>query len=111
MDSSETLEQVACKLNTLRQDPKTRRRFPQDFWDTVIRLAETHTLNEICQKLCLNPVYVKRKIDNVKKAPQFCEVFAALSGTVTIELSTNGLQAKIQGPKECIHYLLPLFRG
>jgi len=112
MESSETLEQLAYKLNALRQNPATRRRFPKEFWDSLSRLAETHSLSEICRSLHLNPAYVKDKITKNRetKLPDFCEVFAPFSGSVTIELSASGIQAKIQGPKECINYLIPLFR-
>ena len=111
--SSDTLKCISANLNALRQDPKTRRKFPQKFWDSLFQLAKTLPLNEICQQLDLNPVYVKNKMSQYQQENlDFfeCAFSDALTATVIIELSVGELRAKIQGPVSCIDRLSALLR-
>ncbi len=59
---SETLEQIAATLDTLRQNPMTRRRYPKEVWDSIFQLTKTYSLNEICRRLRLNLTYLKDKM-------------------------------------------------
>jgi hypothetical protein len=109
-----TVEEIRSTLDQLRQNPLTKRRFPQKLWDSIIQLTKTYPLNDICRQLDINPVYLRRKIQNTKKAPlEFREVsFTALpsTNTVTIELSsTTGLKAIVQGSISCLDCLYKLF--
>lgn len=111
------IEEIQSTLTQLRQDPKTKRRFPQELWNTIIQLTKIYPLEELCRQLHLNPIYLKDKIRESKgQALEFREILMPVSQpvseTVTIELSTSsGLKAKIQGPIGCINNLYKLFGG
>jgi len=112
-----TIEEIRSTLDRLRQDPKTQRNFPRELWTSIIQLTKIYPAEEICQRLQINPIYLKRKIHQSKEpALEFREIVIpaaqSVSDTVTIELkSADGLQAKIQGPFSCLTYLTQLFRG
>jgi hypothetical protein len=91
----------------LRQDPKTQRNFPRELWISIIQLTKIYPVEEVCHRLQINPIYLKRKIHPSKEpALEFREIVMpaaqSASDTMTIELrSPDGLQAKIQGPFFC----------
>ncbi len=108
------IEEIQCTLDRLRQDPKTQRKFPQALWDSIIQQTTLYPVEEVCRRLQINPVYLKRKIHQCKDSPlEFREIVMPAplpSDTVTIELkNADGLQAKIQGPGSCLNYLSQLF--
>ena len=102
------IEEIRATLDRLRQDPNTQRKFPRELWVSIIQLTKIYPIEEVCRRLQINPIYLKRKIHQFKEpALQFHEIVmpAVQSGsdTVTIELkSADGLQAKIQGPFSCL---------
>ena len=110
-----TIEEIRSILDRLRQDPKTQRNFPLEIWTSIIQLTKIYPIEEVCRRLQINPIYLKRKIRQPKEsALEFREIIMpasqATSDIVTIELkSVNGLQAKIQGPSSCLNYLNILF--
>ena len=110
-----TIEEIRSTLDQLRQDPKTQRNFPWELWTSIIQLTKIYPAGEVCLRLQINPIYLKRKIRQSKEsALEFREVVMPaaqpVSDTVTIELrSADGLQAKIQGPFSCLNYLSKLF--
>lgn len=111
-----SLEEVLSTLISLRQDAMTRRRFPKALWEAIIRLTKTHPLNEICQHLQINPIYLKRKMLQAQRSEplDFHEVTVhnVPSDTIVIELdSHSGLKARIQGPISCLSCLNQLFGG
>lgn len=109
------IEKIQSTLYRLRQDPKTRRNFPRELWNSIIQQTKIYPVKEVCRRLQINPTYLKRKIHQSKQpAFEFREIIMpvaqSVSDTVTIELrSTDGLQAKIQGPGSCLNYLSQLF--
>lgn len=111
-----TIEEIRSTLDRLRQDPKTQRNFPRELWTSIIQLTKIYPVEEVCRRLQINPIYLKRKIHPSKEpALEFREILMpaahSASDTVTIELkSADGLQAKIQGPFSCLSYLTQLFR-
>lgn len=111
------IEEIRSTLDQLRQDPNTQRKFPQELWASIIQQTKIYSIEEVCLRLQISPVYLKRKIHQSKEsALEFREIVMPIaqptSDTVTIELkSTDGLQAKIQGPSSCLSYLTQLFRG
>ena len=110
-----TIEEIRSTLDRLRQDPKTQRKFPAELWVSIIQLTKIYPLKEVCLRLRINPIYLKRKIHPSKEpALEFREIVLPAaqlaSDTVTIELrAADGLQAKIQGPFSCLNYLSKLF--
>jgi hypothetical protein len=114
MDQSlDTLDQLAISLDALRQNPMTRRRFPKEFWDSIFQLAKTHSLNDICHRLHLDPAYVKAKTSHSQQEQlSFCELSLPpdSSASVFIELACGSLNAKIRGPVSCIDHISALFR-
>ena len=110
------IEEIRSTLDQLRQDPKTQRNFPQELWTSIIQLTKIYPVEEVCRRLQINPIYLKRKIHESKEsALEFREIVMPAvqqaPDTVTIELkSADGLQAKIQGPFSCLNYLSTLFR-
>lgn len=110
-----TVEEIQNTIAQLRKDPSTRRRFPRELWDEIIALTKTYSVQDLCQQLHLNPIYLKRKMDQFKEQVlEFREISleAPLITTdvVTIEInSSTGLTAKIQGPLACLNYLCKLF--
>jgi biotin operon repressor len=112
-----SIEEIRSTLDRLRQDPNTQHRFPRELWDSIIQLTNTHSREEICQKLNISPMYLKRKIENLKdQTVEFREIPvqapALPSDMITIELSAaNGLKARIHGHSSCLSYLHKLFGG
>ena len=109
------IEEIHSTLDRLRQDPNTQRKFPRELWTSIIQLTKIYPIEEVCSRLQINPIYLKRKIHQ-SKAPalEFREIVMpavqSASDTVTIELrSADGLQAKIQGHSFCLNYLSKLF--
>jgi len=110
------IEELRSTIDRLRQDPKTQRRFPQELWVSIIQLTKIYPIEEVCRRLLVNPIYLKRKIHQSKEtALEFREIVMpavqSAPETVTIELkSADGLQAKIQGPVSCLNYFSKLLR-
>jgi hypothetical protein len=108
------IEEIRATLDRLRQDPNTQRKFPREIWISIIQLTKIYSIEDVCCRLQINPIYLKRKIHQFKEpAFQFREIVmpvAQSADMVTIELSSSdGLQAKIQGPFSCLNYLSQLF--
>lgn len=117
MDSqTDTLEKIYVTIVSLRQD--ARRRFPKDLWKAIINLTKIHSIEKICLRLNISPIYLKRKIQQSQEPTQID--FQELphhtqerdSDVIVIELSSNsGLKARIQGPVSCLSCLKSLFGG
>ena len=110
-----SLEEIFSILKGLRQEAKTKRKFPIALWEAIIRFTESRPVDEVCDYLQINPVYLKRKMLQLRKPGiiDFHEVAIQdmLPTTVIIELHSNsGLKAKIQGPISCLNCLNQLFR-
>ena len=109
------IEEIRSTLDRLRQDPRTQRKFPQELWASIIQQTKIYSVEELCRRLQINPVYLKRKIHQSKEQTlEFREIvmpaIQSASDTVMIELrSANGLQAKIQGSFSCLNFLCQLF--
>lgn len=109
------IEEIRSTLDRLRQDPNTQRKFPRELWTSIIQLTKIYPVKEVCLRLQINPIYLKRKIHQSKEpALEFREivmpVVQSAPDVVMIELkSVDGLQAKIQGPSSCLNYLTQLF--
>ena len=115
---ADSLEQVHAVLMRVRQDPKTRRRYPKSLWDSIIHLTFTHPLKEVCQYLHINTTCLKRKIRESQESTdldfvEFTQPSQSSSADiVVIELaSESGLRAKIQGPLSCLNCIHMLFRS
>ena len=110
-----TIEEIRTALHKLRQDPNTKRKFPQELWSSIIQLTKIYPLEDVCRQIDINPVYLKRKIQQSKeKTIEFREITFSTSLTpsnaITIELNSHdGLKAKIQGPISCLDCLYKLF--
>lgn len=117
MDSQiSSLEEIHATLERLRTE-STRKKFPKELWDAIIRLTQVHSIQEICKKLKFNPAYLKLKIRQSQDSStiDFQEISPPLHvahlDIISIELSLNsGLKAKIQGPLSCLSYLQSLFK-
>lgn len=109
------IEEIRSALDRLRQDPRTQRKFPQELWTSIIQQTKIYPIEEVCRRLQINSIYLKRKIHQSEGATlEFREIvmpaIQSVSEIVTIELrSADGLQAKIQGPCSCLNYLSQLF--
>lgn len=117
MSQTDSLEEIQARLILLRQNAITRCRFPQELWDSIIHLSKTHPIKEICQRLQIHPVYLKRKIRQSHQTDtiDFREIPPCVQETgtslVVIELSLkSGLKARIQGPLACLNCLDALFK-
>ncbi|MGA8163967.1 MAG: hypothetical protein WB791_02955 [Waddliaceae bacterium] len=113
-DPENTLEEILEILTLFRSQNETKRKFPKDTWDSIIRLTQVLPLNKVCTRLKINPSYLKQKIRQSTETLDFQELPIQNScfDTVLIELSTKSeLKAKIQGPSSCLNFLLPLFEG
>lgn len=112
--NADPIEEIRTILELLRQNPRTKKRFPSETWDAIIQLTKTYSHEEINQRLQLAPGLLKRKIGQRTASLEFHEIPLnnISSETVTIELiSKNGIQAKIQGPLSCLNCLQQLLRG
>ncbi len=109
------IEEIRSTLDRLRQDPNTQRKFPRELWASIIQQTKSYPVEEVCRRLQINPIYLKRKIQQSKESVlEFRDIVMpavrSASDTVTIELnSTDGIHAKIQGPSSCLNYLSKLF--
>src|SRR3989338_8572888 len=110
-----SIEEIRSTLDRLRQDPNTKRRFPQELWNAIIQQTKNCPIEEVCSRLQINPIYLQRKIHRVEdQVLEFREIQVQAplqsSDIVTIELdSSTGLKAKIQGPLSCLDCLRNLF--
>jgi hypothetical protein len=108
-------EELELTLKQLRQQSKTKQRYPQEVWDRIISLVKSHSLREVCSRLNISPSYLKGKMRASSPLPlEFKEVSMPpiCSELVSIELMSNcGITAKIQGPASCLSYLNALLRG
>jgi hypothetical protein len=112
--NADPIEEVRTTLELLRKNPRTKKRFPSETWDTIIQLTKIHSHEEICQRLQIAPGLLKRKIQQRTASMEFHEISLnnISAEIVTIELiSKNGIQAKIQGPLSCLNCLQQLLRG
>jgi hypothetical protein len=112
---SQQIDEIRSMLDQLRQDPKTKRKFPQNLWKSIIRLTKIYSIEDLCQKLNINPAHLKRKMRRTSEgAPEFrevslCTLFPS-DNLVKIEIrSKTGLSAAIQGPISCLNCLYHLF--
>ncbi|MGA8164441.1 MAG: hypothetical protein WB791_05360 [Waddliaceae bacterium] len=115
-DPEKILEEILETLTLLRSQDETKRKFPKDTWGSIIRLTKMLPLDRVCERLKINPSYLKQKIRESTDTFDFQEVPTHVQNscfdTVLIELSTKSeLKAKIQGPASCLNFLLPLFEG
>lgn len=106
--------EIAIRLAEIRQQAKTKQKFPQELWDAIISLTQSYSIQEVSKRLNINPSYLKRKIRDFLPIREldFSEVPVQniCSGMVSVELfSDSGLRAKIQGPPSCLSYLTTLF--
>lgn len=102
------IEEVRAALILARQNPATKRKFLTETWDAVIQLAQTHSHQELCQRLQLDPALLKRKIEQRRPSIEFHELSLQniSSERITIELiSKKGMRAKIEGPLSCLNCL------
>jgi len=112
----DSFHEIEAALAQLRQQTKKKRKFPQELWDAIISLTQTHSIQMVSLRLNINPSYLKQKIRKSHEISphDFREISApvqACSNTVSIELVSDfGVRAKIQGPSSCLNYLIPLFR-
>jgi len=112
----DTIEEVQVALEMLRSNPGTRRKFPKQIWDSIIRLTQMYSIKEICRRLNIDRAYLSRKIPQSRNVEQvdFQEISLHsqnVRSDVVIELfSVSGLRAKIQGPSSCLTCLQSLFR-
>jgi len=111
-----SLEEIRQNLTQLRQDPKTRKKFPKQLWEDIFSLIHLHSLEEVCGHLNFTPSFLKRKMRERRKTAEleFQEIpsFMTPSVGLTIEIcSESGLKAKIHGPLDCLHILQTLFKG
>jgi hypothetical protein len=108
-----SLEKIRATLSRLRQDPKTKCKFPREIWDSIIQLTKTCPLEEVCHHLDIQPAHLKSKILQSKpSALEFQEISiqSPMVETVTISLSSSsGLKATVQGPLSCLTCLHQLF--
>ena len=83
------IEEIQSTLDRLRQDPKTRRKFPRELWTSIIQQTKIYPVEEVCRRLQINPTYLKCKIHQSKQpALEFREIIMPVaqsaSDTVTI---------------------------
>ena len=113
----DVFEEIQATLTQLRQDPMTRRRFPKELWESIISLTQVYPIAKVCNRLNINPVYLKRKMHQSQKPIQldFQEISQHIKevcpDTIVIELSSDsGLKARVQGPLSCLNCLQSLFK-
>ena len=120
-EQPKTLDEVQAILKTLRSNRGFRRKFPKEIWNSIIQLTKVHSFPEICQRLGIQPAYLKRKMqrsqEHIPNSVDFQEISCNIQGlhqadTVIIELmSHSGLRARIQGSATCLNCLSSLFGG
>lgn len=107
-------KELELTLKQLRQQSKTKHRYPQEVWDRIISLVNNHSLQKVCSRLNISPFYLKGKMRASSPPPlEFKEISTPqiCSELVSIELMSNcGITAKIQGPASCLSYLNALLR-
>jgi hypothetical protein len=111
--SIDSFDEVKRMLNQVRQQTKTKQKFPQEIWDRIISLVNSHSIQEVSSRLNISQSYLRHKIRSNAPIefkeisfPQICSDF------ISIEISSNrGITAKINGPASCLGYLTPLLRG
>ena len=86
--------EIETILMQLRQQAKTRQRFPQEVWNTIIRLAQAHSIQDVSLRLNISPAYLKRKIKESHEISSlnFREISSpvqACSNMVYVELSSE----------------------
>ena len=112
-----SIDDIRSHLDQVRQNPKTRFKFPRELWDSIVQLTKTHSVEELCHLLDIKLSYLKYKVHQSKEQNlEFRELSVAASQvnleTVIIELSSSkGMKAKIQGPVSCLNYLCKFFGG
>ena len=114
----ETFDEILNALAEVRKNIQTRQKFPIELWDAIIRLAQTHPIEEISSRLNISIAYLRRKIRQSKGSSSsinFQEVSHYIPGicqdAISIELTSDfGLTARIQGPSSCLSFLGTLFR-
>lgn len=112
--SADSIEDIYSALVCLRQNPSTKKRFPREIWDAIVRLTKIHSHKELCQRLQLDPGLLKRRTEQRVAPMEFHEIPIQNipHETVIIELiAKNGMQAKIQGPLSCLNCLQQLLGG
>lgn len=112
--NADSIEDICAALVSLRQNPSTKKRFPREIWDAIVRLTKTHSQMELCQKLQLDPCLLKRRVKQRIASMEFHEISIQNipQETVIIELiAKNGMQAKIQGPLSCLNCLQQILGG
>lgn len=108
-------QEIETTLTRLRQQTKTRQRFPKEIWDTIIQLTKTYSVQIVSLRLNISPSYLKRKIQGSHETSSldFREISSPtqeFSNMVYIEItSDSGVRAKIQGPPSCMNFLSTLF--
>lgn len=113
---SMTLQKVLLELEGLRENPKTRHRFPSSIWEKILQLTECYPLEEVSRVLGMQLHHLRQKVQRLK-APEALVDFVEVRPcppleSIQIELITpGGVQVKIQGPVSSITALLPLFEG
>lgn len=108
---SDSIEDICAALVRLRQNPSTKKRFPREIWDAIVRLTKTHSHTKLCQRLQLDPGLLKRRVKQRMASMEFHEISIQniSQESVVIELiAKNGMQAKIQGPLSCLNCLQQL---
>lgn len=109
-----SIEAIKNTLNHLRQDKKTKIRYPSWVWKAIIGLLESHSINELANQLEISPAYLRRKARQLQGPESICfqEIITDFNpiDTVVIELEDKlGLKAKIQGRISCLTCLEKLF--
>ncbi len=110
-----SLEELATRLHQVRQESKTKNRFPQELWEAIIALTHTHSISEVSKRLRINPHYLKQKIQSTVSLSSLdfreIPVHPIPSDRVVIEICSDvGMKARIEGPVSCLSHLIPLFR-
>ena len=107
--------EIETTLIRLRQQTKTRQRFPKEVWDAITQLTRIYSVREVSLRLNISPSYLNRKIQGSHETSSldFSEVSSPIqecSNMVYIEItSDSGVRAKIQGHPSCLSFLSTLF--
>lgn len=111
---STTLQKVFLDLERLRENPKTRNRFPSSIWGKIAQLTESYPLEEVSRVLGIQLPYLRQKTKQLRTPEtkiDFIEIRPSPPlESIQIELVTPaGVKVRIQGPVSSITALLPLF--